>query len=155
MAFGPVPVRPAVVDWVTWVVERDEERSVSRKVVHFEIPVDEGGRAVSFYERVFGWRMERFGPQAYWTTEAGDGDGIGGALAQRDQTLPGVLVYIDVPDIHAALADVEAAGGRILRGPDPVPGVGWSATFEDTEGNPIGLFTPDAGALPSGGAGEA
>lgn len=32
------------------------------KVVHFEIPIDDGDRAVAFYREAFGWSLERWGP---------------------------------------------------------------------------------------------
>jgi predicted enzyme related to lactoylglutathione lyase len=113
------------------------------KVVHFEIPIDDGDRAVAFYGLAFGWTLERFGPVEYWTTSAGEGEGIGGALAKRSQEVPGLMFYISVDDIDAALAAVEAAGGTRLTERMPIPTVGWSAFFEDTEGNKVGLFQDD------------
>lgn len=29
------------------------------RVVHFEIPADDPGRAVKFYESVFGWQIQK------------------------------------------------------------------------------------------------
>lgn len=116
------------------------------KVVHFEIPVGDGGRAGDFYRRAFGWGVERWGPMDYWSVTAGEGEGIDGALLKRDDASPGLLVYIHVDDIAASLAEVEAAGGRALTEAMPIPGVGWSAHFEDTEGNRVGIFQPDPGA---------
>ena len=113
------------------------------KVVHFEIPIDDGERAVAFYSRAFGWSLERWGPIEYWTTQAGEGEGIGGALARRDADSPGLMLYIEVDDVDAALAAVEAAGGRRLTERMPIPTVGWSAAFEDSEGNRVGVFQPD------------
>jgi predicted enzyme related to lactoylglutathione lyase len=31
------------------------------RVVHFEIPADDTGRAVKFYQKVFGWKIEKWG----------------------------------------------------------------------------------------------
>lgn len=116
---------------------------MSGKVVHFEIPVDDGDRAVAFYGSAFGWKLERWGPSEYWTTEAGEGEGIGGALTRRSSDSPFLVFYIDVEDVDAALAAVSRAGGRSLTGRMPIPTVGWTALFEDTEGNRIGLFQAD------------
>ena len=122
------------------------------KVVHFEIPVDDGDRAVGFYRDAFGWSLERWGPMEYWPTAAGEGEGIGGALTRRDPQNPGLFFYIAVDDIDDALVAIEAAGGRRLTGRMPIPTVGWSAVFEDPEGNRVGIFQsdPDA-AMPEGG----
>jgi uncharacterized protein len=53
---------------------------------------------------------------------------------------------VSVDDVDAALAAVERAGGRRLSERMPIPGVGWSASFADTEGNRIGLFQDDPSA---------
>ena len=87
--------------------------------------------------------LERWGPLEYWTTAAGDGDGIGGALTKRDDPASGLMFYISVEDVDQALASVEAAGGRRLTGRMPIPTVGWSAFFEDSEGNKVGVFQED------------
>lgn len=116
------------------------------KVVHFEIPIDDSDRAVSFYGQAFGWSLERWGPVEYWTTEAGDGEGIGGALTKRSDDVPSLMFYINVEDIDAALGAVETAGGTRLTERMPIPTVGWSAFFEDTEGNKVGLFQADPNA---------
>jgi uncharacterized protein len=116
------------------------------KVVHFEIPIDDSDRGIAFYRQAFGWELERFGPVEYWTTDAGEGEGIGGALTTRSADVPSLMFYIEVDDIHAGLDAVESAGGTRLVDPMPIPSVGWSAYFEDTEGNRVGLFQPDPGA---------
>lgn len=118
------------------------------KVVHFEIPIDEGERAVAFYRRAFGWRLNRQGPLEYWTTAGGEGDGIDGALTKRDPESPGLTFYIAVEDIDESLAAIETSGGRRLTDRMPIPTVGWTAFFIDTEGNRLGLFQDD----PSSGA---
>jgi predicted enzyme related to lactoylglutathione lyase len=113
------------------------------KVVHFEIPVDDGDRAVAFYAQALGWDLQQWGPLEYWTTSAGEGEGIGGALTKRTEESPALTFYVAVDDIDRALAAIEAAGGRRLTERMPIPTVGWSAVFEDTEGNRVGLFQED------------
>jgi predicted enzyme related to lactoylglutathione lyase len=124
------------------------------KVVHFEIAIDDGGRAVQFYEAAFGWKLDQFGPVEYWTTTAGEGDGIGGALTKRSDDVPALMFYIQVDDIDGALQKIEAAGGGRLTERMPIPGVGWSAYFRDSEGNKVGLFQDDPTVpMPEGMAG--
>lgn len=126
---------------------------MSGKVVHFEIPINDTERGVAFYSKAFGWSLERWGQMDFWTTAAGEGEGIGGALTKRNADSPAVTFYIAVDDIDAALAAVEAAGGKRLTERMPIPTIGWSALFEDTEGNRVGLFQNDP-SVPMPGAGE-
>ncbi len=121
------------------------------RVVHFEIPIDDDERGVRFYEEAFGWTLERFGAVDYWTTTAGEGEGIGGALTKRSADSPSLMFYIEVADVDDALAAVERAGGRRRSERMPIPGVGWMAFFEDTEGNRVGIFQADADAPMPGG----
>ena len=128
---------------------------MSGKVIHFEIPLNDTERGVAFYGKAFGWDLERWGPMDYWTTNAGEGEGIGGGLTRRSEDSPTLTFYIAVDDIDAALQAVEAAGGRRLTERMPIPTMGWSALFEDTEGNRVGLFQvdpsvplPDMGSQP-------
>jgi predicted enzyme related to lactoylglutathione lyase len=113
------------------------------KVVHFEIPIDDPARATDFYAKAFGWALDQWGPVEYWTTAAGEGEGIGGALTRRSDDVPSLVFYIEVDDIDAALAAVESAGGSRVTERMPIPTVGWSAFFRDSEGNRVGLFQPD------------
>jgi predicted enzyme related to lactoylglutathione lyase len=113
------------------------------KVIHFEIPIDQGDRAVAFYQKALGWKLEQWGPIEYWSVEGGSGDGINGGLTRREDASQSLMFYISVDDIDDALSAIESAGGTKLSERMPIPGVGWSAFFEDTEGNRVGLFQTD------------
>ena len=57
------------------------------KVIWFEIPADDPGRAAKFYEDVFGWKVEKWdGPFDYWlvTTGPDDEPGINGAIMTKE-----------------------------------------------------------------------
>jgi predicted enzyme related to lactoylglutathione lyase len=56
------------------------------------------------------------------------------------------VFVIEVPNIDAAMLMVVEAGATIVHPKIPVPGVGYSAYFEDTEGNRMGLFENDESA---------
>src|SRR3954469_25653392 len=86
---------------------------------YVELPVREIASAKVFYERAFGWSLTDFGP-TYAATLTGDTDiGLQGDAAEATKA---PLPVIDVPDLEAALAAVEAAGGRIVRPIFPFPG---------------------------------
>ena len=120
------------------------------KVVHFEIPVDDAGRATEFYRGVLGWDIAGWGDEPYWLVTAGGPDepGADGALIARGDLHRVPVLVVGVEDLDHALAAVSANGGRVVQGRLEIPGVGWSAYIEDTEGNTIGLFQPDAAGAP-------
>ena len=113
--------------------------------VHFELPVDDHSRAAAFYESVFGWEIQQWGDAPYWLVTSGPEEepGINGALGARGENFTVPMFVIGVDDIDESIAAAESAGGRIVVGKNPIPGVGWSAYFLDTEGNQVGVFESD------------
>lgn len=112
---------------------------MARPVVHFEIQSKDAAKAREFYSKVFDWKIDANNRMQYGMVEAGEG-GIGGGIAPReDANMPGVTVYIDVPDLAATLAQVKAAGGRTIVEPTTIPGTVTFALFADPDGNVVGL----------------
>ena len=119
------------------------------RVIHFGITADDPHRAVAFYEKVFDWKIEKWdGPAEYWliTTGPADEPGIDGGLARRSDPDMGTENTIGVDSVDAYAAKIEANGGKVLRPKSAVPGVGWLAYCEDTEGNRFGIMQADPGA---------
>jgi predicted enzyme related to lactoylglutathione lyase len=106
---------------------------------YVELPVAEIGPAKAFYEAAFGWSLTDFGP-TYAATLSGDTD-IGLQADSADAT-KAPLPVIDVPNLEAALAAVEAAGGRIVRPIFAFPG-GRRFHFLDPAGNELAAVTAD------------
>ena len=117
------------------------------RVVHFEIHADDPERAVRFYSKAFGWKVERWGPMEYWLASTGPKTepGIDGAIMRRQEKLATVN-SISVTSIDEAMRAVKAAGGKVLTPKMPIPGVGWNAYCLDTEGNTFSLFQDDPSA---------
>lgn len=121
---------------------------MSGRVVHFEIPYEDGDRARGFYSEAFGWGMQDWGDGAYTlvttgpTGESGAEEPgfINGGMMQREAPFGTPIVTIDVDDVDAALATVERLGGTTVAAKQPVGEMGWSAYFKDPEGNLLGLF---------------
>jgi len=119
-------------------------------VVHFEIPAKDVKRASAFYSKAFGWNITQFPNFEYWSlvTTASDKNGtptspgsINGGMGKKGVMAPkDVTVTISVADIDAALAAVKKLGGKMSGKKMPVGDMGFSAYFEDTEGNIIGLW---------------
>jgi uncharacterized protein len=116
------------------------------RVVHFELAVDDAERAAAFYRNVFGWKVDKWeGPMDYWLITTGNSDerGIDGAFTQRSEGFKNTVNTIDVQALDEHLAQIEAQGGKILMPKSPVPGIGWLAYAEDTEGNVFGMMQMD------------
>ncbi|MBI2299376.1 MAG: VOC family protein [Armatimonadetes bacterium] len=118
--------------------------------VHFELPADDPERAVRFYEQAFGWKFQKWGgPMEYWMVVTGDDSepGINGGMFRRGGPAEKLSNVLSVPDLDASVTAVTEAGGSVNMARHGIPGVGWFASVNDTEGNMIGLmqFDPTAG----------
>lgn len=126
---------------------------MSNTVQHFAINADDLDRARAFYERVFGWSFQAWGPPGFLQIDSGDpqAPGIRGALQQRREVVPGRPMHgfectIAVDDIDAVAEAVTAAGGTIVMDKSVIAGVGTLLFFEDSEGNIAGAMQYDARA---------
>jgi len=110
-------------------------------LVHFELPADDAERAKEFYVELFGWQFrDSQGPVEYHMTE--EGMEPGGAIYPSQTGEKGAIIYFDTEDIDASVERVNELGGSAEE-KQPIPGVGWYARCEDTEGNPFSIFQPD------------
>lgn len=113
-------------------------------VVHFAVHADDCDRAREFYERVFGWRFEAWGPPGFWLIRT-RGEGVQGALQKRREPVTGTgfIGYectIGVDNVHEIRDAIVRAGGKILTGPVLIESVGTLVQFSDTEGNVVGVM---------------
>ena len=114
------------------------------RVIHFEIPVDDPERAVAFYEKVFGWKIEKWeGPMDYWLVTTGEEEepGINGAIAPKEFG-DKVRNTIAADSFDEFAKKIETEGGKMLTEKQTIPGVGVMAYFQDTEGNISGIIEP-------------
>jgi predicted enzyme related to lactoylglutathione lyase len=119
---------------------------VPGKIVHFEVPAGDTGRALGFYKQLFGWSFQSMeGPIEYQMTRVSDD--TGGAIHRADQGggIPGIFIYFDVDDIQQGAQRVRQLGGEAEE-PGTVPQMGWYARCTDTEGNRFGLWQSDPSA---------
>jgi predicted enzyme related to lactoylglutathione lyase len=120
------------------------------RVVHFEVPFDDPERATGFYQEVFGWQimaMPEFEYHGVATGPTGDQGMpsepgyIGGGMFKRQASFPSTpVITIEVDDIDATLAEIEAKGGSTFEKKMPVGEMGFAAYFKDPEGNVMGLW---------------
>lgn len=124
------------------------------RVIHFEIVADNPERAMKFYKEVFGWKFNKWDdPQDYWLVKTGEDSqpGINGALTPKTNQGSGntggrITNSIDVPSIDEFSSKISMEGGKVLSPKMPIPGVGYLAICEDTEGISFGIIQYDRNA---------
>ncbi len=119
------------------------------RVVHFEIPFDDGDRARAFYQNAFGWDITPIPAMSYTLVSTGptgeqgpplEPGFINGGMLDRSALFSGPVLTVDVEDIDAALVKVEELGGKTVQPRQEVAQMGFSAYFTDPEGNLMGLW---------------
>jgi predicted enzyme related to lactoylglutathione lyase len=110
-------------------------------VVHFEIGCKDKEKTSTFYSSVFGWVID---PGPMGAINTGSGAGIPGHVAALGhEPHQFTHFYIETDDVAASLKKVEAAGGKVIVPPVPIP-TGTFAWFADIEGNIVGLWKPNS-----------
>jgi predicted enzyme related to lactoylglutathione lyase len=91
-----------------------------------------------FFNELFEWGTRETMPQYLGFDPGG---GIGGVFQSHTPLLPAVA-YIYVPDVPAALQQIEAAGGKRTADPMSAPGMGTFGYFTDPSRTQMGLIGP-------------
>src|SRR5438876_164929 len=135
--------------------------SKMNSVVHFEMPAKDKKRVSDFYSKTFGWQMNQLGDDmgSYLlagTTETDEnrmpktpGAINGGFFDYQDKegfNMPHLVIAVD--NLEESMKKVEEAGGKIIGGAsgpgkiDDIQGIGRYISFEDSEGNHVGMLQP-------------
>ncbi|RZF66438.1 VOC family protein [Sphingomonas populi] len=109
------------------------------RINYVELPVADTARAKAFYGSAFGWAFTDFG-STYAATTSGDTDL--GFQADPAEKTAALLPVIDVADVDAAFAAVEAAGGAITLPIVEYPG-GKRFHFRDPDGHELAVSQSD------------
>ena len=130
-------------------------------VVHFEMPAKDKKRVSDFYSNVFGWQMNQLGSEMgnYLlanTTEVDEnrmptraGAINGGFFDYQEKegfNVPHLVIAVD--NLEESMKKVEETGGKLIGGAsgpgkiDDIPGIGRYISFEDSEGNHVGMLQP-------------
>jgi uncharacterized protein len=111
-------------------------------IAHFDIEANDIDRARRFYQQVFGWRFEAWGPPDFYMIHTGSAEepGIHGSMSKRAEPVVGrgrvgYECTVSVDDLGAIKSAVIANGGKILLDEYEIAGVGKMIRFEDSEGN--------------------
>ncbi|MCE9523211.1 MAG: VOC family protein [Alphaproteobacteria bacterium] len=116
----------------------------------FAIHVEDVQRARRFYEAVFGWKFEPWGPPDFYLIHTGDEThpGVQGLMHKRQQPRgqggPNCFeCTIGVDDVDAIATAVKKHGGKITMEKSKIPTVGEVIYLEDPEGNRVGAMKYD------------
>jgi len=109
------------------------------KICYIEMPTTDITRSADFYSKVFGWGIRKRGDGAT-AFDDGVGEVSGTWVTGRPSSpQPGLLIYIMVDDIHAAIKAVTAHGGEVVQ-PLGRDAPELTARFRDPGGNVLGLY---------------
>ena len=104
--------------------------------------------AKKFYSDTLGWSYDAMpmpGGATYWVAKMGD-QPVGGLFDISGPDYKDVpeswMSYIAVDDVDARLKKAVAAGGKVMKQPFDVPGVGRIAILLEPGGAGIGWMTP-------------
>jgi len=124
------------------------ERATPGHAVWNELSSSDPGRAVDFYAATVGWHHEGSMPMGeqgdYRFMHAGTtgiGAFMGGTTADPAD---GWTHYFLVADLDAAMGAIDAGGGKVVNGPDEIPGGDYSIRALDPQGARFGLVGPSA-----------
>jgi predicted enzyme related to lactoylglutathione lyase len=116
----------------------------------FEIPVNDMSRAVSFYNAIFGYKLEaqKFGElEMAWFPFDESKNGASGSLVKEESfyvpsETHGVVIYFSVEDIEKCTELAPLNGGKVIQEKKIIgDNHGFMALISDSEGNRIALHS--------------
>jgi len=125
--------------------QSEKNPAVPANIVWFEVPADDPQRARNFYGELFGWKSDLMpGAEAmqYYHLDTGGADASpdGGLMKRQNPGQRGITNYIAVASVNESVAKVQKLGGTVCMPKTPVPGMGFFAICQDTEGNTFGVW---------------
>jgi predicted enzyme related to lactoylglutathione lyase len=112
-------------------------------VLMVAIAANDLAASTAFYRTVFGWPLTAMSPELASAVLPS-----GPMVTLRANTpagVPGVVPFIAVPEVGAALAQLASAGAAVERAPWHGPAIGTLARFTDPAGTVYGLIDAAAG----------
>lgn len=107
-----------------------------------ELTAPDQDAALAFYAGLFGWRHEGampMGPLGDYKFVHSATMCLGATMNSFAGKEPGWQFYFMVDDVDAAVTRLNDAGGRVVQGPDEIPGGSFSVVATDPQGASFGL----------------
>lgn len=116
----------------------------------FELPALDLERAYRFYSKILNGKVRKGtfgqGELILFDVPFADGQAIGGSLVVRDDLRPtaeGGVVYLNpFGSLSEAVGKVSEAGGQVIVPMMDLGRFGYAAVIIDSEGNKVGLLSP-------------
>lgn len=109
------------------------------KLCYLEIPAVDVQQSADFYSKIFGWRLRTRGDgHTAFDDAVGEVSGTW-VVGRKPSAEPGLLFYIMVDSVAAAV-DAVVAQGCVIVQPIGVDAPEITARFRDPAGNVIGLY---------------
>ncbi len=104
----------------------------------FELMTSDAEGAKKFYSELFGWEYEvDTSTGTRYTMAKVNGELVAGIMEQPEECKgmpPSWDIYVTTDDVDATTAKVEELGGKVLRAPADIPGVGRFSVIQDPQG---------------------
>ena len=114
--------------------------NIDNKINYVEFPARDIGATKTFFETVFGWSFEDYGPEyAAFSDQGIDGGFFQSELAYSTQS-GGTLIVLYSKDLEGLQGRVERAGGTITKSIFPFPG-GRRFHFLEPSGNELAVWS--------------
>lgn len=117
---------------------------MANSFVHVELNSTDVGKAKSFYEKLFSWKLEDVPMPGgtYTMIDPGGEGGVGGGMMKHP--MPGApsmwLAYAAVDDVRAATDKAKSLGGKVIKDVQEIPDYGAFSIIEDPTGAVLGLW---------------
>lgn len=113
-----------------------------------EIPTARFSRAVTFYKSILDIDIEEIEMDGVkMGLFPNDGSDTFVQLIHGSEYKPasdGIVVYLyGGDDLEQVVKKIESNGGRVIQAKTKIPEMGFYALFMDTEGNKLGLYSPN------------
>ncbi len=117
--------------------------------IWYELMTADAERAKDFYDALVGWSFGEAAAEynGYRMINTSDGGFAGGVMPitaemQQHGARPTWLGYLNVTDVDAKVASIEAAGGKTWMGATDIPNVGRIAMVTDPQAAPFYIMKP-------------
>jgi predicted enzyme related to lactoylglutathione lyase len=132
--------------------DKERRTSMAKGTLNYiQVPSADLEASASFFQQVFGWRINRYPapgpnetePQTGYVGFVDSSGQVGGefVLGRQPSREPGLLPSIHVGSIDETLGAVVEHGGEVVRPRTPiVEGSDWQAVFRDPAGNAFALY---------------
>ena len=107
------------------------------QIDYIELPASDLEKTKAFYNAVFDWKFEDYGPDY---TSFHDGRLAGGFTTDGTPPSRGLLLVLYSSDLAAVQKKVESAGGKIVKEIFSFPG-GRRFHFTDPDGNELAVWS--------------